>query len=502
MKLHQFFDHHGIARNPFAEEDAQTDPVFQEHCIENTLHPTWDKIYGDPRVPTTSIVFGEKGSGKTAVCMQIAHKLQKYNEENPDKRIWVIHYDDFNHFLDRFRDKLPSRRQAAEKVLDEFELSDHMDAILTVSTTGLVDGILGSRQSRTRTTGEIRHTDVEKMNRHQSRDLLLLSACYDESTQETFQGRWHRIRQRLEFSTWRSMWDRLLAVTLAPIILLIMLFMQFGGHGETLASSWFIFLLLIIAACSPLGWKFFKCHKRARQVVRALKIGNRETGPMRSVMMHFGSDEIAEQPLPERDRTDGRYGLMDKLQNILNTLGFDGVIVLVDRVDEPHLITGSAELMKSLVWPMLDNKFLKHQGFGMKLMLPIELTRYIDREDKDFYERARLDKQNVIKSFDWSAESLHDVTNSRITACAEKGSDPKLRDLLSPDVTDQRLMEALRLLRVPRHLFKFMHRVCVDHCNSFTDQDPSWQVSAGCFESTLAVVLRDQDAYDRGLGAG
>jgi hypothetical protein len=27
MKVQQFLDHHGIARNPFAEEDAQTDPV-------------------------------------------------------------------------------------------------------------------------------------------------------------------------------------------------------------------------------------------------------------------------------------------------------------------------------------------------------------------------------------------------------------------------------------------------------------------------------------------
>jgi len=38
--------------------------------------------------------------------------------------------------------------------------------------------------------------------------------------------------------------------------------------------------------------------------------------------------------------------------------------VLVDRVDEPHLINGSAELMKSLVWPMLDNKFPQASGLA------------------------------------------------------------------------------------------------------------------------------------------
>ena len=70
MRIQQFLDHHGIARNPFAEEDAATDPVFKDHCIDSTYHPTWDKIYGDPREPSTAIVFGEKGAGKTACNFQ------------------------------------------------------------------------------------------------------------------------------------------------------------------------------------------------------------------------------------------------------------------------------------------------------------------------------------------------------------------------------------------------------------------------------------------------
>lgn len=49
MRIEQLLQHHGIAKNPFAEEDAQTDPVFKDHCIVSTYHPTWDKVYGDPR---------------------------------------------------------------------------------------------------------------------------------------------------------------------------------------------------------------------------------------------------------------------------------------------------------------------------------------------------------------------------------------------------------------------------------------------------------------------
>ena len=54
------------------------------------------------------------------------------------------------------------------------------------------------------------------------------------------------------------------------------------------------------------------------------------------------------------------------------------------RIAAPARPLGSAELMKALLWPLLDNKFLKHPGVGVKLMLPIELTRFIEREERDF----------------------------------------------------------------------------------------------------------------------
>ncbi|MBC7855095.1 MAG: hypothetical protein IAF94_16820, partial [Pirellulaceae bacterium] len=146
MKVQDFLDHHGIGRNPFAEEDAQTDPVFKEHCIDSTYHPTWDKVYGDPAEPASAIVFGEKGSGKTAMRLQLARHLEQYNRERPGRRIFVIHYDDFNPFLDRFRDRLGLRHKRADKVLAQWKLWDHMDSILSLGVTGLVDRLLDVRQ--------------------------------------------------------------------------------------------------------------------------------------------------------------------------------------------------------------------------------------------------------------------------------------------------------------------------------------------------------------------
>ena len=259
---------------------------------------------------------------------------------------------------------------------------------------------------------------------------------------------------------------------------------------------------------SPLaGWlpalaRLWKWHFVARRIARNVRVLKPHTASVRRMLMRFPKRDIDGQPLPESQRTDDRYELLSKFQGVLKSLGCDGVVVLVDRVDEPHLITGSVERMRALVWSMLDNKFLKQPGLGLKLLLPRELVDYMQREDRDFYQRARLDKQNMIPSLEWTGEALYDLANSRVRSCGIDGQEPQLRSLLDESITDQRLIDAFRALRVPRHLFKFLYRLLVAHCNAHTDERPVWQIPRETFEATLAVYSRDQDAVDRGLAAG
>ncbi|MEZ6119245.1 MAG: hypothetical protein R3C28_22110 [Pirellulaceae bacterium] len=195
MKVQDFLAYHGIEKNPFAEEDAQTDPVFQHHCIESSYHPAWDKIFGDPSVPATAIVFGEKGAGKTAMRLQIDRHLDEYNRKHNDRQLFVIHYDDFNPFLDRFVNRMPARRRRADKALAAWRLWDHMDAILGIGITKLLDGIL---------EGKGKSLDLSQLDRHQKRDLLLLAACYDQSTTESFLVRWSSLRKKLHFPAMKT----------------------------------------------------------------------------------------------------------------------------------------------------------------------------------------------------------------------------------------------------------------------------------------------------------
>jgi hypothetical protein len=108
----------------------------------------------------------------------------------------------------------------------------------------------------------------------------------------------------------------------------------------------------------------------------------------------------------------------------------------------------------------------------------------------------------MIPSLEWTGEALYDVANARLKACANNGKTPSLKALFDETVAEKRLIDALRTLRVPRHLFKFLYRCFVSHCNAYTDETPCWQISSATFESALALYQRDQDAFDRGVGAG
>jgi hypothetical protein len=337
---------------------------------------------------------------------------------------------------------------------------------------------------------------MRRLDRFQKRDLLLLAACYDNSITQSFQSRWFRLRNKLRFWPWQNWAVRLLAlVTTAAVIGVILYNKQYAWF--TRIWPW----LIIAAGWAPWLVRFCRRWWAARRVAKNLRTVNRDIMPLRQVLAQFSSRDISGQPLPGKERTDDRYELLYKFQGLLKTFGFSGIVVLVDRVDEPHLMNGSLENMRGLVWSMLDNKFLKQPGLGLKLLLPIELAEFVEKENRDFYQRARLDKQNMVPSLQWSGESLYDLAGARVAACAAKGANPQLRDLFDDSIDERRLVDAFATLRVPRHLFKFLYRLLAAHCQQYVDTQPAWKIAPSTFETQLALYRRDQAAVDRGLGA-
>ncbi|NBW86182.1 MAG: hypothetical protein EBR23_04970 [Planctomycetia bacterium] len=484
MKVQEFLEHHGIAGNPFAEEDAQNDSVFKRTCLETTFHPAWDKIYGNPADPSTSVVFGEKGSGKTALKLQMARQFERHNAAHPQARTFVVLYDDFNPFLDRFASR-GRRGRAPEKSLGQWKLWDHMDAILSLAVTQLVNTLAETVRPRPRLT------------RPQARDLALLAACYDQSTAESFPARWSALCRRIAYRAWLGNWPWLLAMAVTFVFLAALAWGAWRGDLSW-AGRWWPWLGLL-AGWTPCLWRRLRVTWKAWRIVCSMRTGNRTVGELSRALAGIPDTDLAGQPLPAWARSDDRYELFGKLQGVLAALGWTGMVVIVDRLDEPHLINGSAERMRQVIWPILDNKFLKSPGMGFKLLLPEELYRFVEREDEQFNQRARLDKQNLVSSLEWSGETLYDIASARVKA-ASVGTLPATLAMLFDDSVDQRrLIDGLRSLRVPRQLFKFLYRLLVAHCHAHTDERPVYRIPLDRFERELAVFRREQDAFDRGL---
>ena len=507
MKAEQFLKHHGLADNPFAQEDAGSDRVFLARP-QATRHPAWSKILGDPAAPGTAVVFGEKGSGKTALRHQIAETLHDHNLKagggngggaGGGNKVFVVHYDDFNPFLDSFRETLPGRHRAADKALAKWRTVDHMDSVLALAVGRLVRAVLEAGGQREQDGPPVSLADLDKLDRRHKRDLLLLAGLYDHSLDDTTEARFERLRAKLHLPVLLNQWDFWLGVVGTILVALIALsYASLRNVGDW----WYLAAVPIALLWVPVTLRQVRLRRAAGAAAKSVKVLDRRPTALRRVLSRFSRRDLAGQPLPAGDGTDARYELLVKLQNVLKRLGFGGVLVLVDRVDEPHLINGSPERMKAFLWPLLDNQFLRHPGLGFKLLLPAEVRHYLDREDREFYERSRLDKQNMVPSLEWTGESLYDIADDRLTACAAAGKNVSLLDLFDDGVSREELTRQFARLRVPRHLFKYLYRLIVEHCGKYPADAPKWTIGRETIDGTFQLFLRDLDAFDRGMGAG
>ena len=490
MKTEQFLEHHGIAGNPFSEEDAQTDTVFKRRCLVKIHHPAWNKFFGNAADPATALVFGEKGSGKTALRLQAEAELDAYNEQNPSERVFVITYDDFNPFLAHFKTAIRAKDTAT--ALTRWKLQDHMDAILALGVTQLVDALTNER------------VDLSRLSEDQRRDLLLLAALYDQSTGEPIERRWSRIRRRSGF---RPLWARRdLQIGFGTTLLVIAAIAMIPLLQRPSVLPWL--LIPVLVGWFYWGWRLARAEWYARDIRKGLRVLSRDPSALRWELLWFNPSELGGQPVPTASGPGGeeRYELLRKFQAVLSTLGYSGIIVLVDRVDEPQQIEGDPRKMRALIWPLLDHKFLRHTGIGIKLLLPIELAYYLEKEDKEFYDRARPDKLNMIKPLRWTGPSLYDLAGDRLRACVKdpsrNGDGPRLRQFVDEAINDDSLKDALGNLRTPRQLFKFLHRLIEEHCHRHTEDDPKWSIDADTFRTTYSAYMRELEAFDRGYGHG
>lgn len=495
MNADTFFQHHGISDNPFAAEEARLDPIFERMPSSDTAHPDFAKIMGQVNQPATSVVFGEKGSGKTAIRLMLGRRINQHNDTPANKPVLVVAYDDLNPVLDKL---LASKKQKAEAMLKSFRLEDHQDAILARAVTKLVSSMLGERDQTPEPVPRIDMTRraIKQLPKQTRIDLAVLAALYDEPASGTALPRFAKLRSKLKIGPRLPLWWVLTKaiVTTAAGGALYGMYAVMSDHPIWLLPA------MGLAGLSAVGlWAFYlyrmiRLWAIARGAAKEMPAVKRGADVLRQMLEMLRPSHLAGQPIPRPTHggavlSDTRYQLTRRLISAIQEMGFAGMIVFIDRLDEPTVVHGDAEKMKAIAWPMFDNKFLKQEGVGLKLLLPLELRYELARESAAFFQEARLDKQNLIERLTWSGATLYDLCNKRLAACSgSQGETPTLRTLFAADVTREMLIDALDQMNQPRDAFKLLYAAIQEHCRLVADDEGDFRIA----RLTLETVRRDQ----------
>jgi len=458
-----------------------------------SMHPDFEKILGDVGQPSSSIVFGEKGSGKTAIRLQLADKIDRHNTGNPDRKVFLIPYDDLNAALDHYKSSSGSKRD--ENPFTGMRLVDHMDAILSIGVSRILGSLLpGASNAPVADLGEQPSKSARKLPQSVRKDLLLLQSVYDSA--DTSGQRSTQLRQMLKLpgGGHNPLIALLLWVGWVPSIALFLWARIFAElEGMWVMGSDIVSGLLFLAWAALLVKSFLLdrlvINRVAGKLSKQLRMVNRPASGFLGSLRRMPRGVLSSGELPLDDSDEQRYAMLSKLRRFIEHFGYTGVLVIIDRVDEPTLINGDPEKMRSVIWPLLNNKFLQLERVGIKMLLPIELRHALFKESSSFFQEARLDKQNMIERLSWTGAMLYDLCNARLSVCRPANADPiSLIDIFDEDVSRNDLVEALNNMQQPRDAFKFMYRVLSEHCASVTAEDGRWRIA----RHTLDRVRRDE----------
>jgi len=483
MNVNSFLAHYQITENPFRAEEARLDHVFSRVEIA-CHHPDFEKICGDFNRPASSVVFGERGSGKTAIRLQIEQRLQQHNQAHPEHRCLAIAHDELNPVLDRFNRR--SGKTSPEQMLGAIRLVDHVDAMMHTITPRLVDAALGENRhadDQSWLAGlQPVHKSLRQLDRSAKRDLVILQMCYDRP--ESASLRTKSLKRAIRFGSSNGIgFARTMSIAAAIVCIAAAIWFLVEAPAE---NQWLWKTLMGVMAGASLFMLirmmvvWGRGQQLAKEVHRQLRVIDRSTPSFRQSLLAVSHDDEITAALPRTDDDDLRYAMFRRLLNVLRPFGYRSIMVLVDRVDEPTLINGEPGRMRALVWPMLNNKFLQQDSVAVKMLLPLDLRHLLNRESPEFFREARLDKQNLVEKLVWSGAVLYDLCSARLNACRPADATPpaiSLWELFDDSVTAQDLIDALDQMQQPRDAFKLVYQVIQEHCANVPEEAPQWKIA-------------------------
>lgn len=450
MRIEEFLARHKIKTNPFSNaEEAQGDEILMRLLEKKNFqfgHPQWPKFYGEPPGNQTSIVFGLKGSGKTAMRLALNRALHAHNEKNKTARALLVNYDEFNNYIDIWRRDMVgtlkksrgyfARKKTVEPSFKEnWSLANHMDAIMC-ETTRQFEEMLKNSVSK-----------PQRWSEHTKYELLMLAAIYLPYHSHDYKETMNNL-------------DKLL-------------FSKFSRFVNSLTYT--------LASVCTLGiynaYRWWTANQLAKRIISHVQVLDRDIQDLRWALSHIPMTYLQHQPLTVKnedpDNEAPRFTLLEKLIRICNASGYERLVVVIDKVDEPSFIKGDYNLMADFIVPLWNNKLLQTNGIDFKMLLPAQLHRIIRKADSDLLNTARLDKANMIHPFTWSGKHLYEMLSERTQVCHETPdkNDFTLRQIFADDVSVDEIILQLERTKIPRYASKFLNRALVDACDTILTED-------------------------------
>ncbi|MFT5050705.1 MAG: hypothetical protein ACI8QZ_002108 [Chlamydiales bacterium] len=479
-------NHWGLTEDPFAHEDADKDPVLAR-VDEQAVHSCFDRVYGQPDTPGPAVIFGEKGSGKSGLRLSIQRRIATYNDEHPAARVLEVEYSEFDGFLESFRQATglaADTRRSAPELVSRFGLADHLDGMLSVAVTTLVDRMLA------------RGKRPKKLTRKRKLDLLLLTATYYNSkhgsTREALNGMRSLLRYRSSRTSLRGLVTLALALAGAAVALVpVWNGLEIGPTFEHGTSSyWFAGGAVLLAGT---GFRALlersRLHRMAQRATRSVRVLQKDPTALIQVLETLSAPAREEVVLPIQANEATRYDLLQHFVSALEGLGYTGLYVLVDRVDESAILGGKEDLTRAFVETLLDHKLLQHPGLALKLFLPVELSKMYMGASPEELKRMRLDKSNTVQELRWTGQELYEIANQRLRAAG--ASTPDLETYLGDGMTGEGLRDALHELGTPRHAFGFLSTLFSEFARNLPEdlgpEAPEWRIPRAHFDLVFAA---------------
>ena len=480
-------EHWGLKEEPFVHEDADKDPVLAR-LNAAAVHSSFDRLFGDPASPVPGIVFGEKGSGKSGLRRTMQRRLKAYSEAHPDQRTLVVEYIDFDPYLESLRRNTgiaAGKKNTSAKLVEALQRSDHLDAILSLGVTQYCDELIAE-------PGEVKRLDKRKR-----RDLVTLGHLYYRSDEQTRAEAMADLQKALGWFSGRPMMLQFgrTILTMLGVLLLVLPHLGFLGALLDRFDGWSVqypTLSRVLGAILVAGtwlWTWgtgLVLHGKARRTVHAIRVVPGSARPLAKFLATLPPVTRNELALPQSAEEESRFLLMKRFLGVLRGAGYASVFVLVDRVDESTFLEGRAEPMHAFIEPLLEHKLLQFDGLGLKMFLPIELSRLTVHATTDDLKRMRLDKANTVQELLWTGQELLGIANQRLQAAARGERKVTLQDFFTDEVSENELREALHTMGTPRLCFGFLGTLFSEHARDLPENleadDERWRIPQRLFD--------------------